>query len=218
MFFPCVVCVCQCLHILVQPVWRSATKFGRLAKVVLLNLSSWSLVCRWLAVVHKCIISKRAATAAQSFKTSCSPIWVGRYFRIQYEMTQLSTNTVKALLDATVVTGLALVTLWIRLSRKLRADCPISSLIIDPGCPLPQFRTVQQLKTDLTFPDDGIFHALMRHTDWQPLWCIHHLPYDASNAFVALYCKVVSWPGAQQKQDSVLTTVWAPQWRGVDLL
>lgn len=69
-------------------------------------------------VVVKFLIPNRAVTAAKSFFTNYSPLSVSRCVGIPYEMTELSANTVTALVDVTVVTGMALVSFLFRPDKK----------------------------------------------------------------------------------------------------
>lgn len=60
-------------------------------------------------VLVKCLIPKHCFMAAINFETSCSPLAVGRYVDIPYERTQLTTDTVVALVDPAIMIGTALV-------------------------------------------------------------------------------------------------------------
>lgn len=60
---------------------------------------------------------KHAVTAAKNFDTSGSPLVVSSYIGIPYRITQLSINTLAALVDVTALTDISLSASCICLSR-----------------------------------------------------------------------------------------------------
>lgn len=96
---------------------------------------------------------------------------------------------------------------YICLSKLSRANCQISSLIMDPKCPLPKVRVVQQMVTDVDASGDGFPYPTLRKTNSQLLRCMQSWPYEASNTLGALYHKVFSFPDDQEGQNSAPSTV-----------
>lgn len=84
---------------------------------------------------------------------NCGPLSVSRYVRLPYEMTQLSSNTVATLVNDTVLTNFVLTSFLYRYVKTAFTDCLISSLIMDPECPLAGTLTVQRLEPDVVAPD-----------------------------------------------------------------
>lgn len=58
---------------------------------------------------------------------------------------------------------------FIGLSRQLRVDCWISSLVIDPERQLTDIRSVQRQGTDVDAPGDGMSYTVLLKTDSQLL-------------------------------------------------
>lgn len=127
---------------------------------------------------------------------------ISRYVSIPYEMIQLSLNTVVALVDSTVVTGMAFLSSSIGISRKLRADCRISSLVMDPGCPLQGMWAFQRLETGKAASDDGTSYFGQHKTDIQLLRWMHCWSNEPGNTWVSVYNKALFPPNGQQGKDS----------------
>lgn len=71
--------------------------------------------------------------AAKTFEKKCSALSVSRYVGILHDMTQLSTNTVVALVSATLVSVLLSSGFGISLLRHLYSDYRRLFLVIDPN-------------------------------------------------------------------------------------
>lgn len=113
-----------------------------------------------------------------------------------------------ALVHVTVMTSMALASSCIAFSRKLRADCRIFSLIMDPGCPFPEIRAVQLIKTYAAASEDRVFPHAPRRTDSHQLCCPHCWSWEAGNTGVLVSRNVVSRPVDQRVPDNAPNTVY----------
>lgn len=122
---------CQWLYILVSVGVMLCNVVSEWAMSVLSNLSTWLLIFGWHAVVENLLISKHSFLSAKKFDTNCSPLSISRYVGIPYGVTQLSTNSVVAVVYVTVVTGIALFCFFYLFVKTITADCRISFLVVD---------------------------------------------------------------------------------------
>lgn len=99
----------------------------------------------WYVVFLKYLIQECIVTAVRNLVTNCVLFSVSRYVGVHYGITKFYITTVMACVYATVVTGRAPLASCIGLAKRAPANCHISSLVMDTGCPLPRTLGTQRL-------------------------------------------------------------------------
>lgn len=92
--------------------------------------------------------------------------------------------------------------LHISLSRKSRAGCRISFLVMVSSCQVGEALPVQWLETGVAASIDTFWYPVLRRYGSQLLYRMGRWPYKASNNCVSMYHEIVSLPSDLRIQHS----------------
>lgn len=112
-----------------------------------------------------------------------------------------------AIVTAPVLPTMAVSAPHTGLSRPLRADCRISSLVMDPGCPFPRNLVNHRLDRDVAASEDGCSYPALRKYGIQPSYCTRRWPYESSNFCVSFSHKAVFRLDPQRRQNIATSPV-----------